>query len=110
MSRLVFSLGVLAPVWGAVLGCARASCSDPAQVLRDYAAAVRAQDAEHAWALLSEETKRVTTFEAFRAELRRDPRLAAELADAMERPVGPPVVTAAIGGPDSEPVKMVLSD
>lgn len=110
MSRLLFSLGVLAPVWAAVLGCARVSCSDPAQVLREYAAAVRAQDAERAWALLSEETKLVTTFEAFRAELRSDPRLAAELADAMERPVGPPVVTTAIGGPDSEPVQLVLSD
>jgi hypothetical protein len=112
MQRWFLSLGTFVLMVGASNGCTRSSCraQDPGRVLRDYAAAVRAGDAERAWGLLSDETKRTTTFEAFQAELKRDPEQARELADLMERPIGPPVVTAQLGAPDGEPIQMVQLD
>ncbi len=109
MQRRIASFGIVFFMGGLAQSCSRSSCraKDPNQSLRDCDTAVRSGNAEAAWALLSEETKRSTTFEVFRAEFLRDPRQAQELADLMERPIGPPLVTAKLGVPNSEPVEMV---
>lgn len=97
---------------GQAQGCAPSSCKgqDPDRILRDYASAMRRGDAEAAWALMSEESKRTTTFEVFRDELLRDPNQAKELAALLERPIGPPMVTAQLGAPGDEPIEMLHVD
>lgn len=105
-------LGFALLVAGFAAGCAGSHCKaqDPDQVLRDYAAAVRRGDADAAWTLLSEETKRTTTFEVFRDQLLRDPKQAKQLAELMERPIGPTQLTAELGSPDADPIELVQLD
>ncbi|HEY5960559.1 MAG TPA: hypothetical protein VIV60_28595 [Polyangiaceae bacterium] len=112
MRHCIFPLGAFLLAARVMLGCSPAQCrmNDPDWVLREYAAALRRGDAERAWSLLSEETKRSTTFDAFREELRRNPAMMRLLADRMERPIGPPTLTAQVGTPDSEPIEMMRID
>lgn len=111
MMRTVHPIGVFTVLAMGGLGCAPQPChQDPNRVLQEYATALRAGNAEAAWALLSEETKQSTTFEVFRSELERDPAFARQLADLMEQPVGPPIVTAQLGAPDADPVEMLQVD
>ena len=85
------------------LGCRGAGGADPENVLHEYSLALEAGRAEEAYGLLSVESKKSISFEQFQRILKENPEEARELAQSLRRPqVGPPRVTATVGGPDGE--------
>ncbi len=92
-------------------GCAtRAASADPQQTLQRYAAAIRAKDAEAAYAMLSEQAKKRMTFEAFRRTLEENPEELEPLADALSRQADAVEVTATVTTPEGEALELVLED
>ncbi len=85
------------------------SAESPEAALHDYAAAVRAGDAETAYALLSDEAKKRMSYEAFQAMLKEHPEDLAELSNALTRP-GESRVTATVTSADGESQQLVLED
>ncbi len=93
---------------GLLGACTKGSAAQsPEEVLDEYAEAIEAGNAERAWALLSEDARRATSYPAFRAELERDPAAAAALARALRAP--PPLgrITATITTSDGEELHLV---
>jgi hypothetical protein len=91
-------------------GASPAPAKDPAALLRNYAQALRAGDAERAWSMLDEDAKRETSFEAFRHWLRVNPAQATKLADMIERPSGPIVITTKVPIGEQDTVEYVERD
>ncbi len=91
--------------------CVRNSPSaDPQETLQRYAAAIRARNAEAAYAMLSEQAKKRMTFEAFRRILEENPEELEPLAHALSRKADSVEVTATVTTPDGEALELVLED
>jgi hypothetical protein len=108
----VFLFGAVAPALSLSLqlGCAAGSSVGPVATLHAYAAAVRAQDAKRAYALLSAEAQRTLTFADFERMLRDDPEQAQALAVALEEATQAPEITAQVTADNGETLQLVYED
>lgn len=79
----------------------------PSDTLRGYAAALQDGRVDDAYRLLSEEAKRNMSLEAFRRAVRESPQDAAEIARALSRPAGDPVVTATVTLPSGDELLLI---
>jgi hypothetical protein len=89
---------------------AAAAPRDPRQTLDAYARALEAGKVEEAYALLSDEAKKSIPFEAFSRIVRENPEEVKEIAQALSRPAGPPLVTATVSAPNGEALLLVYED
>jgi hypothetical protein len=98
---------------GAALAAVLAACSatpgpkDPRQTLDAYARALEAGRVEEAYGLLSDEARKSIPFEAFARMVKENPEEVKEIAHALSRPAGPPVVTATVTAPNGEALLLV---
>lgn len=103
-------LGPLALI--AVLGLGACSSSaivqqGPSDTLRAYAAALEQGRVDEAYRLLSDEAKRNMSLEAFRRAVKESPQDAVEIAQALSRPAGDPVVNATVTLPSGDELLLV---
>jgi hypothetical protein len=92
-------------------GCAGAARDgDPQSVLRAYARALEAGQAETAYRLLSDDARRGVSLEAFRRMVADDPEGAREIARALDRPTAAPVVSATVTTPGGDQLDLVLEN
>jgi hypothetical protein len=103
--------------WGIILatGILGAACSPPpprgpADTLEAYARALEQGQAEKAYALLSDEAKKTITFEAFQRMLKENPDEVRDIAAALSRPSGLPLVRATVTAPTGETLLLVYED
>jgi hypothetical protein len=82
----------------------------PAETLREYARALKEGRVRAAYALLSEEAKKSITFEAFRRMVRENSEEVLDIARALSRPAGTPLVTATVTAPDGEELVLIYED
>ena len=82
----------------------------PHDTLAAYAQALEEQRIADAYALLSEEGKKSIPFEAFQRMVRENPNEVRDIARALTRPSGPPLVTATVTAPTGESLLMVYED
>jgi hypothetical protein len=80
----------------------------PSDTLRAYAQALEQGRVDDAYRLLSDEAKRSMSLEAFRRAVRENPEDAVEIARAIARPTGDPVVTATVTVPNGEELQLVF--
>lgn len=105
MRRLVgFVLAAITLIEGC--GGSSAPPKEPAELLRNYAFALRSGDAKAAWNMLGDAAKRETSFMAFSQWLKTNPADARRLADELEQ-IGGPVVTATIPLGENDRVEFV---
>jgi hypothetical protein len=96
-----------------LLGAACASslpARGPSQTLRQYAQALHEGRVADAYALLSDEAKKTITFDAFRRMVAENPEEVKDIADALTRPSGPPLVAATVTAPNGETLLLVYED
>jgi hypothetical protein len=79
----------------------------PSDALRAYAQALEQGRVDDAYRLLSDEAKRSMSLEAFRRAVRENPQDVIEIARAIARPTGDPVVTATVTVPSGEELVLV---
>lgn len=91
-------------------GCATTRGQNPNHVLRDYASALEEGRADDAYRMLSDDARRAVSLEAFRKLVHDNPDEAREMARALRRPTGPPVVTATVTTPEGHELELVLED
>jgi hypothetical protein len=92
-------------------GCgAGAQPPGPEQTLQRYASAVKAGNAEAAYALLSDDAKKTLSFDAFQRMLKENPEDVRALADALSRPGEVLEVTARITTPDGDTLDLVYEN
>lgn len=80
---------------------------DPQSTLQDYARALQEQRVDDAYAMLSDEAKKNLPFDAFRRMVTENPGEVLEIAEALGRPAGDPVVTATVTAPSGETILLV---
>lgn len=94
-----------------VSGCASTQASaQPHETLRTYSRALEQGRARDAYELLSADAKKSMTFEAFQRAVKENSKEVRELADALQRPSGPPSVTATVAAPGAPPLLLVYED
>lgn len=103
---LALALGALAAA--ACGGCGGARAEDPGSVLRAYGRALQDGQADEAYRLLSDESRRGTSLEAFRRMVKDNPEEVREMGRALQRPTTPPVVTALLTAPSGQELRLVL--
>lgn len=81
---------------------------DPQGVLHAYAHALEDGRADDGYRLLSDEARRGISIEAFRRMVKDDPEGVKEIGRALERPTGPPIVTATVTSPSGQELHLVL--
>lgn len=79
----------------------------PSDTLRAYSAALMDGRVDEAYRLLSDEAKRGMSLEAFRRAVEESPQDAGEIARALSRPAGDPVVTAAVTLPSGDELLLI---
>jgi len=100
---------LLAAFW--LAGCAaRPHGSDPQATLQAYSAALRAGDAEGAYAMLSEQAKKRMPFEAFARILADNPQELMPLAESLARPAQQVEITATVTADNGDSLQLVLED
>ena len=82
----------------------------PKQALDAYAQALRAGQTQEAYDLLSDQAKNSISFEAFQRMVQENPGEIQEIARALERPAGPPLVTATVTTPNGETLLLVYEN
>jgi hypothetical protein len=100
---------------GVLLACAPSCASQPAvrgprETLDAYARALQAGQAHEAYALLSDEAKKQIPFEAFQRMVKENPEEVRDIARALARPSGPPLVTATVTAPNGQSLLLVYED
>lgn len=89
-------------------GCATAKpAQGPKETLDAYAQALKAGRTEQAYSLLSDEAKKQLPFEAFARMVKENPEEVRDIATALARPSGPPLVTASVTAPNGESLLLV---
>ncbi|MBE7480482.1 MAG: hypothetical protein HS104_10930 [Polyangiaceae bacterium] len=105
MTRLR-SVAVVAAALAA--GCATGKpAQGPKETLDAYAQALKAGRTEQAYSLLSDEAKKQLPFEAFARMVKENPEEVRDIATALARPSGPPLVTASVTAPNGESLLLV---
>ncbi len=115
---MLFSRSVRGPLVGALLLVAAAApaCSSAAPVrspkaaLDAYAEALRSGRLADAYAMLSDEAKKSIPFEAFQRMVKENPDEVNDITKALERPSGPPLVTATVTAPDGQSLLLVYEN
>jgi hypothetical protein len=93
------------------LACsAQKPVQSPQQTLDAYAQALAAGQVQEAYDLLSDQAKNNISFDAFQRMLKENPDEIQEIARALERPAGPPLVTATVTTPNGETLLLVYED
>jgi len=82
----------------------------PTETLREYARALEEGRVHAAYALLSDEAKKSITFEAFRRMIEENSEEVLDIARALNRPAGAPLVTATVTAPDGEELVLIYED
>ncbi len=106
-------LRVIRVASGLAVLCALVACapdsppSTPRDTLDEYANALSSGRAREAYALLSDETQKAMPYEAFERMVRENPEEVKNLASALRRPAGPPVLTAVVAAPSGEELLLV---
>jgi hypothetical protein len=88
----------------------RAPAKGPRETLDAYARALEAGRTEEAYDLLSDEAKKSIPFEAFSRMVKENPEEVKDIATALSRPSGPPLVTATVTAPNGESLLLVYED
>ncbi len=107
LPALLFGVALGLPVFGA---CGAPAAKGPRDVLDAYAQALRQGRTADAYAMLSDEAKKSIPFEAFERMLKENPEEVKEIAQALERPSGAPLVTATVTAPSGEALLLVYED
>jgi hypothetical protein len=100
----------------AALVAVAAACSSPPspqgprETLSQYAQALEHGRVAEAYALLSDEAKKSIPFEAFQRMVKENPDEVRDIARALTRPSGPPLVTATVTAPSGEALLLVYQD
>ena len=89
---------------------ARQEPGSPRETLEAYAQALEEGRIRDAYALLTDEAKKSTPFEAFARMVKENPEEIREIVRALSRPASPPVVTAQVTTPDGESLRLVYED
>jgi hypothetical protein len=112
-----FPRSLRGPLFGALLLVAAASaCSStppvrsPKAALDAYAQALREGRLSDAYAMLSDEAKKTIPFEAFQRMVKENPDEVNDITKALERPSGPPLVTATVSAPDGQSLLLIYED
>jgi hypothetical protein len=79
----------------------------PKETLDSYAQALREGKVRDAYALLSDEAKKNIPFEAFERMVKENPEEVRDIATALSRPSGPPLVTATVTAPNGESLLLI---
>jgi hypothetical protein len=97
---------------GALLaGCAGTHASaQPSETLQAYSRALREGRSAEAYALLSEDAKKTIPFESFKRIAKENSEEVKALAESLQRPSGPPRVTATVSPPGGAPLLLVFED
>src|SRR5262245_8054111 len=74
----------------------------PSDALRSYSLAIQQGRVDDAYRLLSDDAKRTMSLEAFRRAVKENPADAIEIAEALARPSGDPVITAFVTMPNGD--------
>jgi len=82
----------------------------PKETLDAYAQALHEGRVREAYDLLSEEARRNIPFEAFQRMVKENPEEVRDIAKALERPAGPPLVTATVTAPNGESLLLVYEN
>jgi hypothetical protein len=97
-----------------VLGATACGSGPPAQGPRDalaaYASALEQGRVEEAYALLSDDAKRSIPLEAFRRMLKDNPAEVKDIVASLDRPAGPPRVTATVSTASGQNLLLVYED
>lgn len=83
---------------------------DPQSVLRAYARALEEARPEDAYRLLSDSARRGVSLAAFRRLVQDDPEGVREIGRSLDRPTGPPAVTATVTSPSGQELHLVLEN
>ncbi len=96
----------------ALLGaaCSAPPAQGPADTLKAYARALEQGQAKKAYALLSDEAQKTITFEAFQRMLKENPDEVRDIAAALSRPSGLPLVRATVTAPTGETLLLVYEE
>jgi hypothetical protein len=89
---------------------ARQEPESPRETLEAYARALEEGRVRDAYALLTDEAKKSTPFEAFARMVKENPEEIREIVRALSRPASPPVVTAQVTTPDGESLRLLYED
>jgi len=109
---LRLALSLVAALGLTTLGCGASGVSQtgPGDTLRAYSQALQQGRIDDAYRLLSTEAKRTMSLEAFRRAVEENPEDAMEIARAIARPTGDPVVTATVTVPNGEELLLLYED
>lgn len=91
-------------------GCGGGLSQGPSDTLRAYSRALEAKDVDAAYRLLSDEARRSISLEAFRKMVLENPEDVTEVARALARPAGDPVVRATVSMPNGDELALVLEN
>lgn len=108
--RFLGLVGLLIGGFSAACAGVQHPANDPQSVLTGYARALEEGRAEDAYRLLSDAARRGTSLEAFRRMVTDDPEGVREMGRSLERPTGPPVVTATVVSPSGQELNLVLEN
>jgi hypothetical protein len=82
----------------------------PKETLDSYAQALREGRVKDAYGLLSDEAQKNIPFEAFERMVKENPEEVRDIATALSRPSGPPLVTATVTAPNGESLLLIYED
>jgi hypothetical protein len=82
----------------------------PRETVGAYAHALEGGRVEDAYRLLSDEAKKNIPFDAFARMVRENPEEVKDIAAALDRPAGPPRVTATVTTPSGQTLLLVYED
>lgn len=105
---LLSSLAVVGA--SALIGCGAGAGRGPDTALRSYASAVRAGDAEAAYAWLSADAKKRMPFDVFARTLKERPEDLTALTEGLLRPGESTEITATISAANGEQLALVYED
>lgn len=91
-----------------IAGCGSIVQQGPSDALRAYSRALADGRVDDAYKLLSDEARRGMSLEAFRRAVKERPEDAAEIARALARPTGDPVVNATVTLPSGDELLLVF--
>ncbi|HMR07501.1 MAG TPA: hypothetical protein PKA88_17085 [Polyangiaceae bacterium] len=110
-SRWLRALALALTLGGSIAACSNHEpARGPKETLDAYARAVSDGQIDAAYALLSDEAKKSIPREAFGRMIRENPDEVREIARALLRPAGPPLVTATVTAPGGQSLLMVYEN
>lgn len=92
-------------------GCSGSQAAQgPRETLDAYSRALNQGRVQDAYVLLSDEAKKSIPFEAFQRMVRENPEEVRDIARALARPSGPPLVTATVTAPNGQSLLLVYEN